>query len=52
MENALEEKGVPIRLIEVEGAEHGPHLSGALNKSDLITEISNWFEQHLGFVKE
>ncbi|MBV7336021.1 prolyl oligopeptidase family serine peptidase [Chloroflexi bacterium TSY] len=48
MENALKAKGVPIRLIEVEGAEHGPHLPGAINKPDLISEISNWFEQHLG----
>lgn len=47
MEEALTAYEVPVRLIPVEGAGHGPGMPGAINPPDLIEEIGAWFEQYL-----
>ena len=47
LKQALENSGIPVKLIVVEGAGHGPRFPGAVNPPDLLPEIKGWFEQHL-----
>ena len=47
MQETLAAQGVPVRLIPVEGAGHGPDLPGAVNPPDLIGEIDQWLQTHL-----
>lgn len=47
MQDALSAQGVPVRLIPVEGAGHGPEMPGAINPPDLMGGIATWFEEYL-----
>jgi acetyl esterase/lipase len=47
MEAALRSAGVPVRLIRIEGGDHGPAFPGAKNPPDYKAEIVKWFDQHL-----
>lgn len=44
MESALRAVGVPVRLIRIEGADHGPDFPGAKNPPDYKSEMVKWFE--------
>jgi acetyl esterase/lipase len=47
MEAALRNAGVPVRLIRIEGGDHGPTFPGAKNPPDYRAEMVKWFDQHL-----
>jgi acetyl esterase/lipase len=47
MEAALRSAGVPVKLIRIEGGDHGPEFPGAKNPPDYKTEIVKWFDEHL-----
>ena len=47
MEAALRNVGVPVKVIRIEGGDHGPTFSGAKNPPDYKAEIVKWFDQHL-----
>ncbi len=47
MEKALKAAGVPVKLLRVEGAAHGPTFPGAINPPDYIAEMIAWFHRHL-----
>lgn len=47
MEAALSSAGVPVKLIRIEGGDHGPAFPGAKNPPDYKAEIVKWFDQHL-----
>ena len=46
-EKALKAVGVPVRLIRVEGAGHGPSFPGAVNPPDYLGEMVAWFNRYL-----
>lgn len=47
MQKALRTAGVPVKLIRITGAGHGPTFPGAQNPPDYIQEMINWFDEHL-----
>jgi acetyl esterase/lipase len=47
MEKALKEAGVPVKLIRIEGAGHGPTFPGAKNPPDYLGEMVAWFNRYL-----
>ena len=47
MEAALEKASVPVKLLRIEGADHGPDFPGAKNPPDYKGEMVKWFDQHL-----
>lgn len=47
MEKALKAAGVPVKLLRVEGAAHGPTFPGAKNPPDYIGEMIAWFHRYL-----
>ena len=47
MEAALKKVNVPVKLIRIEGADHGPDFPGAKNPPDYKGEMVNWFNTHL-----
>jgi acetyl esterase/lipase len=47
MEKALKAAGVPVKLIRVEGAGHGPTFPGAKNPPDYLGEMVAWFNRYL-----
>ncbi|MFN7937020.1 MAG: alpha/beta hydrolase [Bryobacteraceae bacterium] len=47
MEKALRAAGVPVKLLRVEGAAHGPTFPGAKNPPDYIGEMIAWFHRYL-----
>jgi acetyl esterase/lipase len=47
MEKALKAAGVPVKLIRVEGAGHGPTFPGARNPPDYLGEMVAWFNRYL-----
>ena len=47
MEAALKKVNVPVRLIRIEGADHGPEFPGAKNPPDYKAEMVKWFDTHL-----
>jgi acetyl esterase/lipase len=47
MESALRKAGVPVKLIRIEGADHGPTFPGAKDLPDYRMEIVKWFDQYL-----
>lgn len=47
MEAALEKVNVPVKLIRIEGADHGPEFPGAKNPPDYKAEMVKWFDTYL-----
>jgi len=47
METALRNVGVPVKLIRIEGGDHGPTFPGAKNPPDYKAEMVKWFDVHL-----
>jgi acetyl esterase/lipase len=47
MEAALKNANVPVKLIRIEGGDHGPDFPGAKNPPDYKQEIVKWFDAHL-----
>ncbi len=47
MEEALQQVGVPVRLLNVKGAGHGPSFRGAIDPPDFDQERLNWLNKHL-----
>ena len=37
----------PVKLIRIEGGDHGPTFPGAKNPPDYKAEIVKWFDQYL-----
>jgi len=46
-DKALKAAGVPVKLIRVEGAGHGPTFPGAINLPDYLGEMVAWFNRYL-----
>jgi acetyl esterase/lipase len=47
MEAALKKVNVPVKLIRIEGADHGPDFPGAKNPPDYKAEMVKWFDTYL-----
>jgi len=47
MDAALRKAGVPVKLIRVEGGDHGPTFPGARNPPDYKAEMVKWFDERL-----
>lgn len=47
MEQALRAAGVPVKLLRIVGAGHGPDFPGAKNPPDYLGEMGDWFDAHL-----
>ena len=47
MEAALKKVNVPVKLIRIEGADHGPDFPGAKNPPDYKAEIVKWLDRYL-----
>jgi acetyl esterase/lipase len=47
MEAALKKAGVPVKLIRIEGGDHGPTFPGAANPPDYKAEMVKWFDTYL-----
>jgi acetyl esterase/lipase len=47
MDAALKKAGVPVKVLRIEGADHGPMFPGAKNPPDYKGEIVRWFDQYL-----
>ena len=47
MEAALKRAGVPVKLLRIEGADHGPDFPGAKNPPDYKAEMVKWFDTYL-----
>ena len=47
MEAALKNMGVPVRLMRIQGGDHGSTFPGAKNPPDYKAEMVKWFDQHL-----
>lgn len=47
MEAALRKVNVPVKLIRIEGADHGPDFPGAKNPPDYKGEIVRWLDTYL-----
>jgi acetyl esterase/lipase len=47
MEAALRNAGVPVKLIRIEGGDHGPTFPGAKNPPDYKAAMVNWFDVYL-----
>ena len=47
MEAALRKVGVPVKLIRIEGGDHGPTFPGATNPPDYKAEMVKWFDSYL-----
>ena len=47
MKTALEQAGVPVDLLRVPGAGHGPTFPGATNPPDYIGAMIEWLDRYL-----
>lgn len=47
LEAALRNAGVPVKLIRIEGGDHGPTFPGAKNPPDYKAAMVKWFDEHL-----
>ena len=47
MQAALEKAGVPVELLRVPGAGHGPTFPGAVNPPDYVGAMIEWFDRYL-----
>ena len=47
MQAALTAVGVPVQLIGIEGAGHGPDFPGATGAPDYLGAVVQWFDRHL-----
>jgi len=47
MHAALKAAGVPVDLLWIEGAGHGPNFPGAVNPPDYLGAMVRWFNKHL-----
>ena len=47
MQQALKAVGVPVKVIRIEGAGHGPTFPGAVNPPDYLGEMVAWFNRYL-----
>ena len=47
MKAVLEKAGVPVELLRIPGAGHGPTFPGATNPPDYIGAMVDWFDCHL-----
>ena len=47
MKAALEQADVPVDLLRIPGAGHGPTFPGATNPPDYIGAMVEWFDRHL-----
>jgi acetyl esterase/lipase len=47
MQEALEAAGVPVEVLWIDGAGHGPHFPGAHNPPDYLGALVRWFDRHL-----
>jgi dipeptidyl aminopeptidase/acylaminoacyl peptidase len=47
MHAALEQFGVPVKLVRIEGGGHGPDFPGATSPPDYLGEMVHWFNAHL-----
>ena len=47
MQAKLKAAGVPVKLLRIAGAGHGPTFPGAVNPPDYLGEMVRWFDQYL-----
>ncbi len=47
MHDALKAAAVPVELLWIEGAGHGPHFPGATNPPNYLGVMVSWFDKHL-----
>ncbi len=47
MQEALQKFGVPVKLLRIEGGDHGATFPGAKNPPDYKLEMVKWFDTHL-----
>jgi dipeptidyl aminopeptidase/acylaminoacyl peptidase len=47
MQEALEAAGVPVAVLWIDGAGHGPHFPGAHHPPDDLGALVGWFNRHL-----
>ncbi len=47
MEAALRKVNVPVKVIRIEGGDHGPDFPGAKNPPDYKAEMVKWFDTYL-----
>jgi acetyl esterase/lipase len=47
MEAALKGAGVPVKLLRIQGGDHGPTFPGATNPPDYKAEMIKWFDAYL-----
>jgi acetyl esterase/lipase len=47
MQEALKGAGVPIEVLTIPGAGHGPHFPGAVNPPDYLGAMVAWFDKYL-----
>ncbi|MSQ15223.1 MAG: alpha/beta hydrolase [Dehalococcoidia bacterium] len=47
MREALDQAGVKVKLLRIEGAGHGPDFPGAKNPPDYLGEMVRWFDTYL-----
>jgi acetyl esterase/lipase len=47
MEAALKKANVPVKLLRIEGGDHGPDFPGAKNPPDYKAEMVKWFDTYL-----
>ena len=47
MEAALRKAGVPVKLLRIEGGDHGATFPGATNPPDYKAEMVKWFDTYL-----
>ena len=47
LHGALKAAGVPVELLWIEGAGHGPNFPGAVDPPDYLGAMVRWFDRHL-----
>jgi acetyl esterase/lipase len=50
MQEALQNAGVAVEVLWIEGAGHGPNFPGATDPPDYLGAMTSWFDRHLARV--